>query len=84
VSTVTAVNALPDGWNTVTAKITANSKLLLLVNGQQVAAAPLKDFIHKEPNDTLDIGGDGGSQILASDSSAKFTGLIESVKVSSE
>lgn len=83
-STVTAVNALPDGWNTVTAKITANSKLLLLVNGQQVAAAPLKDFIHKEPNDTLDIGGDGGSQVLTGDSSAKFTGLIESVKISSE
>lgn len=83
-STVAGKTALADGWNTVTAKITPDLKLSLLVNGQPAGTAPLKDFIRSVPNDTLDIGADGGSQVLPGDPAPKFTGLIESVKVSTE
>lgn len=83
-NTVTGKAALPDGWNTVTAKITPDLKISLLVNGQPAGSAPLKDFIRSVPNDTLDIGGDGGSQVLPGESSPKFVGLMESVKISTE
>jgi hypothetical protein len=84
ISTITAAQALPVGWNTVTARITPDRHLQLLVNGQPAGAAPLKDFIYKEPNNGLEIGANIGSQVLPGAEKPKFTGLIESVKISTE
>jgi hypothetical protein len=83
-STVTAPNTLPEGWNTVTARITPDFRIALSVNGQPAGAAPLKDFIFKEPNNGLEIGANAGSQVLPGTSRPWFTGLIESVKISTE
>jgi arylsulfatase A-like enzyme len=84
VTTVVSPAKLPEGWNTVSAHISADSKLSLSVNGQQVASVVLKDFIRKNPNDSLDIGADLGSQVLPEPEPPKFAGLIESVKIRTE
>jgi arylsulfatase A-like enzyme len=83
-TTLTAQTALPQGWTTLTAKITPDHRLLLLVNGQPAATAKLENFISKVPNDALDIGDDLRSPVLPSPQPPPFTGLMESVKISAE
>ncbi|HEY3900497.1 MAG TPA: sulfatase-like hydrolase/transferase [Chthoniobacter sp.] len=83
-STVTAPKALAAGWNTVTVRITPDSKLQLSVNGQPVATAPLKDFIQRVPNNGLEIGANLGSPVLPRTDLGRFVGLIESVKIGTE
>jgi len=63
---------------------TPDHRLLLLVNGSEAATAKLKDFIHSEPHDSLDIGADKGSPVLSAQDEQPFVGLMESVKLSSE
>ncbi|HSU67018.1 MAG TPA: sulfatase-like hydrolase/transferase [Tepidisphaeraceae bacterium] len=84
-SAIVANSALPDGWNTITAKITPDRRMLLEVDGREVARGPLKEFIRKVPNDPLDIGADLGSQVVDSNPALpKFVGRIESVRISTE
>ena len=59
---------------------TSPDKLELFVNGQLAATAPLKAALDREPNDTLQIGADLGSQVLKVPL-PKFKGLIESVRI---
>jgi hypothetical protein len=83
-NTIMAQSTLSEGWSTITAKITADHRLLLLVNGKEVATGKLKEFISKEPNDSLDIGDDLKSPVLPKPQPPAFTGLMESIKISVE
>jgi arylsulfatase A-like enzyme len=83
-STVVADRALPQGWNHLIAKITAEHRLMIVANDRQVANGRLKEFIHKEPNDALEIGADLRSKVVSDAELPKFVGLMESVKISSD
>lgn len=83
-STVVADRALPQGWNHITAKISADRRLVIVVNDQQVASGRLKEFIRKEPNDALEIGADLRSKVVPNVELPRLVGLMESVKISSE
>lgn len=80
-SNVAAREKIGGEWTTVRAAFrTSPDKLELFVNGQLAATAPLKAALDREPNDTLQIGADLGSQVLKVPL-PKFKGLIESVRI---
>lgn len=67
------------GWVTVRCLLTKDKKVSLLVNDQLASQVAVGDFFEKDPNDSLQIGTDTGSPVLAVQVPA-FKGLIESVK----
>jgi arylsulfatase A-like enzyme len=68
-----------DGWVKLTARITADQRLQLLVDGRPVAEGRLADPL-ATPNEALQIGADLGSHVVA-DGSPRFVGLVESVRI---
>lgn len=78
---VAAKDAVTGRWTTVRAGYAAESAWLL-VDGQRVGQAKPKAALRREPNDTLQIGADLGSQVLEAPL-PKFQGSIESVRISS-
>jgi hypothetical protein len=77
---IAAEKALPDGWTTVEARVTAQKKLELLVDGKVVANGPLPDFIADDPNDHMQIGADEGSPVIEP-LPPRFQGLIGRVTI---
>lgn len=77
---IAAEKPLPDGWATVEARVTAQKKLELLVDGKVVAKGPLPDFIADDPNDHMQIGADEGSPVLEP-LPPRFEGLIGRVTI---
>ncbi len=65
---------------TVTARVTANKRIVLEVDGKQVAKRKIGDFIDQDPSDRLSIGNDLGSRV-AEASLPAFQGRIESVRL---
>lgn len=65
-------------WHRLLAVIRPN-EIVLYVDGQKVADAPLAELIPKEPNDGLQVGVDARSPVTAEPKG--FVGLIESVEV---
>jgi len=56
-------------------------RLMLMLDGNQVATGALSAFIPKDPNDGLQIGGDLRSQVVSEAGLPHFTGLIESIRI---
>jgi hypothetical protein len=79
-SRVAAAETTTGAWTTVRADITPQT-VSLTVNSGTPVRAPLKAGILKEPNDTLQIGDDLGSPVLANNKPPPFRGLIESVRI---
>jgi len=80
-SRVVAPKGVGDGWVRVTATITAAKQLRLTVDGKPAGQARLHDFISRQPNDTLQIGADTGSQVDVKRVVPRFKGVIESVRI---
>ncbi|MBI4976873.1 MAG: sulfatase-like hydrolase/transferase [Spirochaetes bacterium] len=79
-ASVSARNELPEGWTHITAMLTSKRELKLFINGEAAGSVPSRRFIAADPNDGLDIGGDGGSPVLAGNAPG-FNGLIDDVQV---
>lgn len=77
------VGAQPVGkdWTRVTAKITADRRLLLAVDGKPAGEVRLPEFIARDPNDSMQIGADNGSRVVPGEPLPRFTGRIESVRL---
>lgn len=67
-------------WVRLTGRITADRRLRLMVDGQQVAAGPLRAAISKQPNEGLQIGADLGTRVVPA-GVPPFTGWMERVRV---
>jgi len=86
-TTIRGEQAVTGDWASLTGKITADQRLVLLVNGKEVASGKLPKFIPIDPNNALQIGADEGSQVVELEKGAKgkqlsqFVGLIESVRI---
>jgi Concanavalin A-like lectin/glucanases superfamily len=76
---LTAKDALSEGWHTVTATITADQRLTLVVDGKPAGERKLHDFIRRDPNDTMQIGQDRGSPVTPEPK--PFVGRIESIRI---
>jgi arylsulfatase A-like enzyme len=70
-------------WARIGGIISADRRVLLRVDGKLEAEAPLPAFIPSDPSDGMEIGADRGSPVLGTGKSKGFTGLIESVRISS-
>ena len=79
--TVMGTKPIEAGWNTLTAMITADKRLVLECNGKQVGKGKLREFINKDPNVGLRIGGNRASEVVSDNPPPGFTGLIESVQI---
>lgn len=66
-------------WTTLRASYDTETASLF-VNGQPAGQVQLKADLRREPHDTLQIGADLGSQVLATPL-PKFQGLMESVRI---
>lgn len=80
--TVAAKETVTD-WTTLAGSITADRRAKLFVNGTLAAEAPLESFIKQDPNDSMQIGADLKSPVVA-DNAPRFTGLIESLRIAAE
>jgi arylsulfatase A-like enzyme len=80
-SQVSAPQAVGGGWTKVTARVTADKQLLLLVDGKEAAKGKLNDFIRQDPSDSMQIGADTGSAVVEGKKLPRFVGLIESVRL---
>lgn len=75
---IVGAEAITGRWTQLDARIGADRKLVLHVDGVVVAKGKIPAFIPEDPNDSLQIGADTGSPIIGKDV-PPFTGLIESV-----
>lgn len=82
VRTIAGSESILGRWVTVTGSIDAEKRLTLTVDGQVVASGTAVEWIHKDPNDKMEIGADHRSTVVEN-SPAKFRGLIERVRVRS-
>lgn len=80
-SQIAAKQDVTGQWTQLTARITTDKHLVLLVNGKEAARGPLQDFIRQDPNDGMQIGADNGSIVVDGKKLPMFTGLIESVRI---
>ncbi len=78
-ASVTAKQSITGAWTHLAGVLSAEGKLLLYINGKLAASAPSKGFLTRDPNDTMQIGADLGSQVTKGGASSGFHGLIESV-----
>jgi hypothetical protein len=74
---VAGKQALGDGWTHLAATIDAGAKAHLYVNGQEVGVRQLPGFIAREPNESLNIGTDRGSQVVEDVRAPGYKGLLE-------
>jgi arylsulfatase A-like enzyme len=65
---------------TIIVRVTASKRIVLEVDGQQVAQRKIANFIEQDPSDRLSIGADSGSKVVET-SPPGFQGTIESVKL---
>jgi arylsulfatase A-like enzyme len=65
---------------TVTARVNANKRIVLEVDGKRAGQRKIAEFIENDPNDRLSIGADLGSRV-ADASIPAFQGRIESVRI---
>ena len=65
---------------TLRAEITADRKLVLRLDGKEVARGPLHDFIQNDPANPMEIGADLGS-LVAGKELSRFTGKITRVRL---
>ncbi|MCS6860973.1 MAG: sulfatase-like hydrolase/transferase [Abditibacteriales bacterium] len=77
---VEAPQAIVGAWTQLVGVITADQQIVLYVNGAEVARRPLPAFIPRDPNETMQLGADSGSQVAAYKAPG-FVGLIESVRI---
>jgi arylsulfatase A-like enzyme len=68
-------------WTQLTARITADKQLVLAINGKEVARGKLHNLIRNDPRDSMQIGADLGSRVVADKMLPHFVGLIESVRL---
>ena len=69
-------------WVRVRAQVTADQRLQLSVDGKLVAEGRLPDPI-RTPAESLQIGADLGTPVLAGPEASRFVGQIESVRIHS-
>jgi hypothetical protein len=69
-------------WVRLSARITADQKVELLVDGSPVATGPLRAPL-RTPREATQIGADLGSQVLDGREPPQFVGLVESVRIDS-
>jgi arylsulfatase A-like enzyme len=80
ITTIASPKTCIGEWSTVKARVSDKKTLILEVNEEQVAEAPLKDLIPRNPNDGLQIGADLGSFVLGEER-PNFRGAIESISM---
>ena len=66
------------GWVKLTAMLSADLNVELMVDGRSVGRKKISGFFNRMPNDGMQIGADSGSPVLKQPA-AHFSGLIESV-----
>jgi arylsulfatase A-like enzyme len=79
-TTIAGPQSVEGRWTTVTARVTADRRLTLSVDGRQIAEQSIAAYIAKTPNDGMDIGADQHSSVLKPPAPA-FKGLIERVRI---
>ncbi|MDR0871204.1 MAG: arylsulfatase [Planctomycetaceae bacterium] len=72
-------NAPVKGKTVLRGEITAQKKIELYVDGKQVAAAKIPDFIQEEPVEGLQIGADLGGKVSGLDDAPDFKGWISRI-----
>jgi hypothetical protein len=80
-TTVTADQSRVGRWARVTGIISKDKKVKLYVNEKLVGEKPLTRFLARDPNDSMQIGADRGSQVTKYPEPAGFVGMIESVSL---
>jgi arylsulfatase A-like enzyme len=80
-SRIAARQAVSGAWTKVTARITAGKELVLLGEDKEVARGPLNDLIRQNPRNSMQIGADLGSAVVADRQLTPFVGQIESVRI---
>ncbi|MBU0606709.1 MAG: sulfatase-like hydrolase/transferase [Armatimonadetes bacterium] len=80
-ATVTGPDAVPEGWVTLTGMLTRDLRLVLSVNGQEVARTEVDAPVAKDPNEGLEIGMDRGTRVGEYGEANGFTGLIRQVRI---
>lgn len=78
-TTLIADESIVGRWTTVTAQVSAERQVRLLVDGKPAAKQKLPAFIDREPNDSLQIGADQRSPVV--EKLPGFQGLIERVRI---
>lgn len=73
-------------WVRLTGSIASDRRLVLMVDGREVASGRLESLIPTDPNDGMEIGADRGSPVLepgaaAGDPPGGFVGQIGSVRI---
>ena len=76
-----ADKAVVGDWHRIMAVIQVNGEIVIFVDGQKAATAPLPSLIAKEPNDGMQVGIDARSPVTDKPAPTGFVGLIESVEV---
>ncbi len=78
---VKASSVIVNQWTHLAGVIGKDKQITLYVNGEAAGSRKLEEFITRDPNDSMQIGVDTGSQVVSYPQPAQFTGLIESVRV---
>ena len=73
--------AVAGAWVDVSARITADRRVVLSNNGKEAARGKLRDWIDRDPHDGMQIGADHHSPVVEGKKLPGFTGLIESVRL---
>nr|WP_309690624.1 sulfatase-like hydrolase/transferase [Armatimonas sp.] len=79
-SQITAPESIVGRSVVLTAAITPDKRLTLAVDGKQVAAGPLHDFITSDPANPMELGGDVGSKVSGKDL-PNFAGTLTRVRL---
>ncbi len=78
---VTAKKRVAGEWIHLVGALTADKKLLIYVNGKQVASGEAGGLIAEDPKQPMEIGADDAGAVGDYNSPFAFTGLIDEVRV---
>lgn len=67
-------------WADLAARIAADRRIVLLVDGRQVAQGHLPSLIASDPNDAMEVGADEGSPVVEPPP-PRLTGLVDRVRL---
>ena len=80
-TTLVAPDKLPAGWTHVAGQLLKGGKLVLFVNGKQVAAGKARGLLASNPGDTLQIGADSVKPVGDYEAPNPFAGLIGEIRL---
>lgn len=78
---VKAARSVVGEWVRVVARVKADRRLSLTLDGAAPVAAPARQVLTREPNEGLQIGADLNTTVLGGEPLPRFTGLLEAVRI---